>query len=157
MSRSQIKSTCAILSALGLAVLGAPPAWADAGLGRPQANPVQKAENLIRPAVVYLQEDLSAYVGDNKGWFSDLKQPVKMSFRCTGFVVNSSGYVATAGHCVDPGAEGSAARNHRRDRAEGRPAGSVDRPRQALSIRDERTGRCRGQRNRHQSSKPSPF
>ena len=46
-------------------------------------------------------------MGDNKGWFSDLNQPVKMSFRCTGFVVNSSGYVATAGHCVDPGAEGA--------------------------------------------------
>lgn len=68
---------------------------------------MQKAENLIRPAVIFLSEDLSAFVGDNKGWFTDLKQPVKMSFRCTGFVVNTSGYVATAGHCVDPGAEGA--------------------------------------------------
>ncbi len=107
MFRNQVNSTCAVLSVLGVAVVAAPPAWADGGPGRPQATPVQKAENLIRPAVVYLQKDLSAYVGDNKGWFSDLKQPVKMSFRCTGFVVNPTGYVGTAGHCVDPGAEGS--------------------------------------------------
>ncbi len=107
--RDQLKSTCAVLSVVGLAVLGAPPAWADNGPGRPQATPVQKAENLIRPAVVYLEENLSAYVGNNEGWFNDLKQPVKMSFRCTGFVVNPSGYVGTAGHCVDPGAEGARA------------------------------------------------
>ncbi len=105
--RDQLKSTCAVLSVLSFAVFGAPPAWADNGSSRPQATAVQKAENLIRPAVIYLGEDLSAYVGDNKGWFTDLKQPVKMSFRCTGFVVNSSGYVATAGHCVDPGPEGA--------------------------------------------------
>jgi hypothetical protein len=92
---------------MALAILGTPRAWADGESGRPQTSPVQKAENLIRPAVIYLNEDLSAYVGDSKGWFTDLKQPVKMSFRCTGFVVNASGYVATAGHCVDPGAEGA--------------------------------------------------
>lgn len=95
-----------MLSVVGFAVLGAPPAWADGGSGRPQATPVQKAENLIRPAVIYLNQDVSAYVGDNKGWFTDVEQPVKLGFRCTGFVVNTSGYVATAGHCVDPGAEG---------------------------------------------------
>lgn len=67
---------------------------------------MQKAENLIRPAVIYLNQDVSAYVGDNKGWFADVQQPFKLGFRCTGFVVNTSGYVATAGHCVDPGAEG---------------------------------------------------
>lgn len=104
MLRSQIKSTCAVLSVLGVVAVNAPPAWADGG--RPQATPVQKAENLIHPAVVYLQQDISAYVGNQKGWFNDLDQPVKMSFRCTGFVVNPAGYVATAGHCVDPGPEG---------------------------------------------------
>ena len=106
MFRSQIKSTCAVLSVLGVAVVNTPPAWADGGSGRPQATAVQKAENLIHPAVVYLQQDLSAYVGNKNGWFNDLEQPVKMSFRCTGFVVNPTGYVATAGHCVDPGPEG---------------------------------------------------
>ncbi len=106
MFRHQLKSTCAALSVVGLAVVGTPTAWADGGSGRPQATPVQKAENLIHPAVVYLQQDLSAYVGNQKGWFNDLDQPVKMSFRCTGFVVNPTGYVATAGHCVDPGPEG---------------------------------------------------
>jgi serine protease Do len=107
MFLNQVKSTGAVLSVLGVAVISAPPAWADNGQGRPQASPVQKAENLIRPAVVYLEEKLSAYVGNDKGWFNDLNQPVKMGFRCTGFVVNPAGYVATAGHCVDPGAEGA--------------------------------------------------
>ncbi len=107
MFPDRVKSTSVLLSVLGLAVVSAPPAWADNGSGRPQATPVQKAENLIRPAVVYMEKDLSAYVGDSKGWFRDLKQPVKLSFRCTGFVVNPSGYVATAGHCVDPGPEGA--------------------------------------------------
>lgn len=106
MFRDQLKSTCALMSVLGLGLAGAPAAWADDGSGRPQATPVQKAENLIRPAVVYLQEDITAYVGQGDHWFSDVPQPVKMSFRCTGFVVNPTGYVATAGHCVDPGAEG---------------------------------------------------
>jgi serine protease Do len=104
---NQVKSTCAVLSAFGVVVIAAPPAWADNGQGRPQPSPVQKAENLIHPAVVYIEEQLTAYVGNDKGWFNDLNQPVKMSFRCTGFVVNPAGYVATAGHCVDPGAEGA--------------------------------------------------
>jgi len=104
---NQVKSTCAVLSVLGVGVIAAPPAWADNGQGRPQPSPVQKAENLIHPAVVYIEEQLTAYVGNDKGWFSDLNQPVKMGFRCTGFVVNPAGYVATAGHCVDPGAEGA--------------------------------------------------
>jgi len=107
MFLNQVKSTGAVLSVLGVVVIAAPPAWADNGQDRPQANPVQKAENLIRPAVVYLEEKLSAYVGNEKGWFNDLEQPVKMSFRCTGFVVNPGGYVGTAGHCVDPGPEGA--------------------------------------------------
>ncbi|MGZ4512146.1 MAG: hypothetical protein ACXVX4_12575, partial [Mycobacterium sp.] len=64
MFRNQIKSTCAVLSVLGVAVVNTPPAWADGGSGRPQATAVQKAENLIHPAVVYLQQDLSAYVGN---------------------------------------------------------------------------------------------
>jgi hypothetical protein len=85
----------------------APPAWADGGAARPQFTPVQKAEDSIRPAVVYLTEKLSAYVGDSDGWFRALKQPIEVSLRCSGFVVSPSGYVATAGHCVDPGAEGA--------------------------------------------------
>ena len=88
-----------LLSVWGLAMLGTAPSFADDGPGRPQATtPVQKAENLIRPAVVYIEGDLSAYVGDNNGFFNDIDQPVKLTYSCTGFVVNPSGYVATAGH-----------------------------------------------------------
>jgi serine protease Do len=107
MFGSQFRSGLVLLSVWGLAMLGAAPSFADDGPGRPQATPVQKAENLIRPAVVYIEGDLSAYVGDNNGFFNDIDQPVKLTYSCTGFVVNPSGYVATAGHCADLGPEGA--------------------------------------------------
>jgi len=108
MFGSQVRSVFVLLSAWGLAMLGTAPSFADDGPGRPQATtPVQKAENLIRPAVVYIEGDLSAYVGDNNGFFNDIDQPVKLTYSCTGFVVNPSGYVATAGHCADLGPEGA--------------------------------------------------
>lgn len=40
MFRNQVESTCVVLYALGLAVAGAPPGWADDGSGRPQARPL---------------------------------------------------------------------------------------------------------------------
>lgn len=108
MFGSQVRSVFVLLSVWGLAMLGTAPSFADDGPGRPQATtPVQKAENLIRPAVVYIEGDLSAYVGDNNGFFNDIDQPVKLTYSCTGFVVNPSGYVATAGHCADLGPEGA--------------------------------------------------
>ncbi len=33
MFRNQVNSTCAVLSVLGVAVVAAPPAWADGGPG----------------------------------------------------------------------------------------------------------------------------
>ncbi|MFZ1161590.1 trypsin-like peptidase domain-containing protein [Mycobacterium sp.] len=81
---------------------------ADQG-ARPKATPVQLAENLIRPAVVYIEGDLSAYVGTDKGYFTDIDQPFKVTISCTGFVVNPTGYVGTAGHCADLGPEGARA------------------------------------------------
>jgi serine protease Do len=107
MFGSHFRSGLVLLSVSGLAMLGAAPSFADDGPGRPQATPVQKAENLIRPAVVYIEGDLSAYVGDSDGFFNDIDQPVKLTYSCTGFVVNPSGYVATAGHCADLGPEGA--------------------------------------------------
>ncbi|BBX45121.1 hypothetical protein GCM10009641_22870 [Mycobacterium cookii] len=108
MFGSQVRSVFVLLSVWGLAMLGTAPSFADDGPGRPPATtPVQKAENLIRPAVVYIEGDLSAYVGDNNGFFNDIDQPVKLTYSCTGFVVNPSGYVATAGHCADLGPEGA--------------------------------------------------
>ena len=108
MFHSQLRSLAVLVSVVGLVFLGAPVSRADQG-ARPKATPVQLAENLIRPAVVYIEGDLSAYVGTDKGYFTDIDQPFKVTISCTGFVVNPTGYVGTAGHCADLGPEGARA------------------------------------------------
>ena len=64
-------------------------------------TPVQVAP-LVQPSVVYETITWSGYVYDrfNKQYVQD--QPFTVTMQCTGFVVNPNGYVATAGHCVDP-------------------------------------------------------
>ena len=108
MFHSKLRSLAVLVSVVGLVFLGAPVSRADQG-ARPKATPVQLAENLIRPAVVYIEGDLSAYVGTDKGYFTDIDQPFKVTISCTGFVVNPTGYVGTAGHCADLGPEGARA------------------------------------------------
>ncbi|HEY1117570.1 MAG TPA: trypsin-like peptidase domain-containing protein [Acidimicrobiales bacterium] len=57
---------------------------------------------LVQPSVVYENVTWSGYVYDryNRQYLDD--KPFKVTMQCTGFVVNPDGYVATAGHCVDP-------------------------------------------------------
>lgn len=67
-----------------------PPAAAQ-----PDISSQPPAAALIRPSIVYLESTI----------------PDSWTARCTGFVVSPDGYVATAGHCVDPthlAAEGNA-------------------------------------------------
>ncbi|WP_433506452.1 trypsin-like peptidase domain-containing protein [Pseudonocardia halophobica] len=76
---------------------GAPP-----GPGSPQqATPTEKAAAEVRPAIVYLTETFTAYVGDGTGLYYNNGQPLTLNATCTGFGVNPQGYIATAGHCVD--------------------------------------------------------
>lgn len=67
----------------------------------PQSTPLERVQALVQPTVVYEQIEWTAWVydGTNKGYFTD--QPFKAVFQCTGFVVNPTGYIGTAGHCVD--------------------------------------------------------
>jgi S1-C subfamily serine protease len=57
---------------------------------------------LVQPSVVYEAVTWSGYVYDryNRQYLAEKTFTVTM--QCTGFVVNPDGYVATAGHCVDP-------------------------------------------------------
>jgi V8-like Glu-specific endopeptidase len=57
-----------------------------------------------QPSVAYIGIDWTGYVYDkyNKMYLNNSK-PFHLSFQCTGYVVNPDGYIATAGHCVDPG------------------------------------------------------
>src|SRR5271156_1711984 len=97
----------ALLSAAALAGLVGLPGTASADGGRPQANPQERAAAMIGPAVVYLAGQTYGQVRLPSGQM--LSQfgggstfPFVATWTCTGFVVNPDGWVATAGHCVDP-------------------------------------------------------
>ncbi len=97
----------ALLSAAALAVLVGSPGIASADSGRPQVNPEERAAAMIRPAVMFLAGQTSGQVRLPSGQIlshlgEGLNTPFAVTWACTGFTVNPDGWVATAGHCVDP-------------------------------------------------------
>ncbi len=97
----------AFLSAVALAMLVGSPGTAIADDGRPQANPEERAAAMIRPAVMYLVAETYGWVrlpgGELLRHFpANSLKPFDAKWGCTAFVVNPDGWVATAGHCVDP-------------------------------------------------------
>lgn len=70
---------------------------------KPEATELEKVRAYVQPSVVYLGVEYSGYVWDvfNKQYI-DEQRPVTVTSQCTGYVVNSNGYIATAGHCVAP-------------------------------------------------------
>ena len=96
----------AFVSAAALGVLAGPPGIASAD-GRPQVNPEERAAAMIRPAVMYLGGQSYGLVRLPNGQILSLfgrgsSMPFIATWGCTGFVINPDGWVATAGHCVDP-------------------------------------------------------
>jgi serine protease Do len=81
--------------------------------GAATATPEEKAAAVVRPSVVYIEMNWSAWVRVPAN--SDLfytgyvneGQPFEWGTRCSGFVVNPAGYIVTAGHCVDEGELGA--------------------------------------------------
>ncbi len=97
----------ALLSAGALAVLVGSPGTGSADGGRPQVNPQERAAAMIRPAVMYLAGQTYGQVrlpsGQMLSQFGEGSTfPFVATWSCTGFIVNPDGWVATAGHCVDP-------------------------------------------------------
>ncbi|ASL15142.1 trypsin-like serine protease [Mycobacterium intracellulare subsp. chimaera] len=97
----------AVPLAAALIVLAAPPGMAFADSGRQQAKPEERAAELIRPSVMYLAGQSSGLVrlpsGEILSQFGrGSSMPFLATWDCTAFVVNPDGWVATAGHCVDP-------------------------------------------------------
>lgn len=86
---------------LGLSPAGAGAWAAQPAAGTPSVTPLERVQALVQPTVVYEQIEWTSWVYDetNKGYFTD--QPFKATLQCTGFVVNPTGYIGTAGHCVD--------------------------------------------------------
>jgi serine protease Do len=94
-------------SAAAVGALVGSPGIAAADDGRPQVNPEERAAAMIRPAVMYLAGQSYGLVRLPNGQIlSQFGQGSSMPFLatwgCTGFVINPDGWVATAGHCVDP-------------------------------------------------------
>ncbi len=106
-TRSSCGRAFALVSAAALAALVGSPGIASANDGRPQANPEERAAAMIRPAVMFLAGQGHGLVRLPNGQIlSQFGQGSNMPFlavwSCTAFVVNPDGWVATAGHCVDP-------------------------------------------------------
>ncbi|HWG98270.1 MAG TPA: trypsin-like peptidase domain-containing protein [Pilimelia sp.] len=99
------RAAIAAVVAAAFALAGAGPALAEE-TGRPAPTPEERAAALARPAVVYLEQHWQAYVFDENGKPFNGGGAYQLKTRCTGFGISPNGYVATAGHCVDPGMEG---------------------------------------------------
>ena len=99
--RSIARRTITAAGALAAATLTLMGTAVATGTTTSDDTPVQVAP-LVQPSVVYETITWSGYVYDrfNKQYVQD--QPFTVTMQCTGFVVNPNGYVATAGHCVDP-------------------------------------------------------
>ncbi len=106
-TRPRCGRALALSSAAALAVLVGSPGIASANDGRPQANPEERAAAMIRPAVMYLAGQGNGLVRLPNGQIlsqfgQGSNMPIIATWSCTAFVVNPDGWVATAGHCVDP-------------------------------------------------------
>ena len=66
-------------------------------------TPLERVNAYVQPSIVYVGVEWTGYVYDtfNKQYLND-GQGFVVNTQCTGFVVNPDGYIATAGHCVDP-------------------------------------------------------
>lgn len=78
-----------------------------------QVTSEERAAAYARPAIVYLEMVWQAWVKHPQwGWTdpdpaTEGAQAWQWSSRCSGFVINPSGHIVTAGHCVDNGTEGA--------------------------------------------------
>lgn len=88
-------------------------AFCSAPAGAAQVTPEERAAAYARPGIVYVEMAWQAWVRHPQwGWTdpdpaTEGAQPWQWSSRCSGFVINPSGHIVTAGHCVDSGAEGA--------------------------------------------------
>jgi serine protease Do len=83
-------------TALAVAVIAAP-----ARAAAPPDASLEKVSNLVAPSIVQLHTQYAGLVRDGQGHELNGGKPVKIETTCSGFIVNASGYIATAGRCVD--------------------------------------------------------
>jgi len=98
--RSRTGSVRRGITVLALTMLAA--AMPVAAAGAADATPDEKAQAIVNPSIVFITGSLEYYINTGQsgyGYFG----PLQLEWSCTGFYVNPTGYVATAGHCVDYG------------------------------------------------------
>lgn len=67
---------------------------------RPVPSPEQSAAAVISPSLVLVKAEAKGWVRFPDGQPIN-KDPFVIGWRCSGFVVNPDGWVASAGHCAD--------------------------------------------------------
>ena len=105
------------LATISLLLAGTAPAHAQStGVATPSvagSTPDERAAAITRPAIVYIEQYWKAWVKvptSSRMYFQGYVnggKPFTWGTRCSGFIVEPTGYVITAGHCVDPGEEGA--------------------------------------------------
>jgi S1-C subfamily serine protease len=114
MYRHALRTVFASLFALGL-LAGIAPAGAQTTSPAPvtTGTPEEKAAAITGPSVVYIEQYWTAWVRVPKGsglYFTGYVndgQAFEWGTRCSGFIVNPTGSIVTAGHCVDDSEEGA--------------------------------------------------
>lgn len=101
ISHPHSRRSAAVVAAASVLVLaaGAPSAFAQSNPG-PAATPQTKAEAVLAPSLVYLDIVWKGWLRDSDGALLS-SDPYTAETSCSGFVADSTGYIATAGHCVD--------------------------------------------------------
>jgi hypothetical protein len=64
------------------------------------ASPQVRAESIVKPSVVYVTIEWTGWIRLSSGRLLSTR-PIEVTTACSGYVANSTGFVVTAGHCVD--------------------------------------------------------
>jgi hypothetical protein len=68
---------------------------------KPEATELEKVRAYVQPSIVYLNTAWTGYIYDTvNDRYLNGGDPFTVGYRCSGYVVNPDGYIATAGHCV---------------------------------------------------------
>jgi serine protease Do len=98
--RGMLAMAALALTMLGF-VLGAPNA---------QANSQTAIDQQVKKSLVYISTEYIGYVlvpaAESTSGHSFWSKAIKVDFSCSGVIVDPAGYIATAGHCVDPNNQG---------------------------------------------------
>src|SRR5262245_57926263 len=89
----------ALLAALAITTAGL---LATPAAAAPAYTLEERATAIASPSLVFIEETFTGYLRDAKTHAPLVASPITLGRRCSGFVVNSEGYVVTPISCVKP-------------------------------------------------------